>query len=56
MAQIQSKDAQQWVAVYERLLDQAGLLVFARSRPDRALLRHHADRLRERLAFWKAAP
>jgi hypothetical protein len=53
MAGIQPEDARRWVAIYQRLLPRASLLPFARSKQDRALLRHHAQRLEERLAFWK---
>jgi hypothetical protein len=54
MARMPSPDARRWIRVYERLVDRAAVLVLARSNQDQAILRNHADRLRERLAFWKA--
>ena len=53
MARIKPKDARRWVAVYERLLERGNVLPFARSKQDRAMLRHHHRRLEGRLAFWK---
>ena len=53
MARIEPKDARRWVATYERLLGRGNVLIFARSKQDRALIRHDNQRLEERLAFWK---
>jgi hypothetical protein len=54
MAGVKARDAQIWIAAYERLLEPASLLVCSRSRKDRSLLRMHVRRLRNRLDYWKS--
>jgi hypothetical protein len=54
MARIGQKDPRPWVTSYERSVDRASILICARSSKDRALLHEHAQRLDQRLTFWKA--
>ncbi len=53
MLRVESPDADVLIATYERLLERRNVLVMARSKKDRALLKDHTHWLEECLAFWK---